>query len=377
MGCSLAGQTACTGAALLCNDTMTDRATPTDDAALWTRDEITRLVSESGDAAETLSNLVRLIQQRFGTDVCSVYLLEPDRSTLVLAAHDRAARRERRQDPDAAHRGPGRPGRRADAAAGDRARDDAPALQVFPRGRRGPVSVVSRRAAGRPRAAAGRAGRADARPARLRPRRRAPARGRRPAAGPGRQRGAHAGTVRRAVAPAPVRAGPEPLVELGRRHDGAVPGARSGAVAPAGAQPGGAAAAHRHRRPAGARQPAGAAQPDQLRLPPDAGVPVVDQDVGQPARRACSGRGPSRTSRRSSACTSRSRSTRAAWASWRATTSRAPPISACRWSASASTTTRRTSGSGSTTTAISRRTTSTSTAACCRCSRPPMRPASR
>ena len=65
---------------------MTDRATPTDDAGLWTRDEITRLVSESGDAAETLSNLVRLIQERFGTDVCSVYLLEPDRSTLVLAA---------------------------------------------------------------------------------------------------------------------------------------------------------------------------------------------------------------------------------------------------------------------------------------------------
>ena len=65
---------------------MTDRVTPADDTALWTRDEITRLVSESGDAAETLSNLVRLIQQRFGTDVCSVYLLEPDRSTLVLAA---------------------------------------------------------------------------------------------------------------------------------------------------------------------------------------------------------------------------------------------------------------------------------------------------
>jgi len=65
---------------------MTDRATPADDAALWTSDEITRLVSESGDAAETLSNIVRLIQQRFSTDVCSVYLLEPDRSTLVLAA---------------------------------------------------------------------------------------------------------------------------------------------------------------------------------------------------------------------------------------------------------------------------------------------------
>ena len=66
---------------------MTDRATPAaDEAAPWTSDEITRLVSESGDAAETLSNIVRLIQQRFRTDVCSVYLLEPDRSTLVLAA---------------------------------------------------------------------------------------------------------------------------------------------------------------------------------------------------------------------------------------------------------------------------------------------------
>jgi starch phosphorylase len=65
---------------------MTDRATTADDAALWTRDELAHLVSESGDAAETLSNIVRLIQQRFGIDVCSVYLLEPDRSTLVLAA---------------------------------------------------------------------------------------------------------------------------------------------------------------------------------------------------------------------------------------------------------------------------------------------------
>ena len=65
---------------------MTDRATSTDDAAFWTSAEITRLVSESGNAAETLSNIVRLIQQRFSTDVCSVYLLEPDRSTLVLAA---------------------------------------------------------------------------------------------------------------------------------------------------------------------------------------------------------------------------------------------------------------------------------------------------
>ncbi|MBI4468022.1 MAG: alpha-glucan family phosphorylase [Acidobacteria bacterium] len=55
-------------------------------SALWTLEEISRLVSQSGDPAETLSNIVQLIQRRFGTDVCSVYLLEPDRSNLVLAA---------------------------------------------------------------------------------------------------------------------------------------------------------------------------------------------------------------------------------------------------------------------------------------------------
>ena len=86
---------------------------------------------------------------------------------------DRAAARERRPDPDAADRRAGRPGRRADAAAGDRARDDASAVQVLPRGRRRTVSVIPRRAAGRSRAAARRAGRADARPACFRARRRA------------------------------------------------------------------------------------------------------------------------------------------------------------------------------------------------------------
>ena len=55
-------------------------------ALLWTLEEISRLVSHSGNAGETLTNIVTLIQQRFTTDVCSVYLLEPDRSTLVLAA---------------------------------------------------------------------------------------------------------------------------------------------------------------------------------------------------------------------------------------------------------------------------------------------------
>jgi putative methionine-R-sulfoxide reductase with GAF domain len=53
---------------------------------LWTLEEIARLISESGNPSETLTNIVHLIQRRFETDVCSVYLLEPDRANLVLAA---------------------------------------------------------------------------------------------------------------------------------------------------------------------------------------------------------------------------------------------------------------------------------------------------
>ena len=50
------------------------------------RDRLTtRLTSRprfrTGNAAETLSNVVQLIHRRFGTDVCSVYLLGPDRRT--------------------------------------------------------------------------------------------------------------------------------------------------------------------------------------------------------------------------------------------------------------------------------------------------------
>ncbi|HEY1984795.1 MAG TPA: alpha-glucan family phosphorylase [Terracidiphilus sp.] len=50
-----------------------------------TSEEITSLI-ERGKPAETLMNVVALIATRFHTDVCSAYLLEPDRSTLVLAA---------------------------------------------------------------------------------------------------------------------------------------------------------------------------------------------------------------------------------------------------------------------------------------------------
>lgn len=44
------------------------------------------MISQKGQPAETLSNLVQLIRERFGVDVCSVYLIEPDRVSLVLAA---------------------------------------------------------------------------------------------------------------------------------------------------------------------------------------------------------------------------------------------------------------------------------------------------
>src|SRR5271155_3330361 len=51
-----------------------------------TWEEIANLAAEPGKPAETLMNVVALIARRFGTDVCSAYLLEPDRANLVLAA---------------------------------------------------------------------------------------------------------------------------------------------------------------------------------------------------------------------------------------------------------------------------------------------------
>ena len=49
-------------------------------------EEVASLTKEGGKPAETLMNLVALIASRFRTDVCSAYLLEPDRANLVLAA---------------------------------------------------------------------------------------------------------------------------------------------------------------------------------------------------------------------------------------------------------------------------------------------------
>src|ERR1035438_9195947 len=51
-----------------------------------TLEEIANLAAEGGKPAETLMNVVALIARRFNSDVCSAYLLEPDRANLVLAA---------------------------------------------------------------------------------------------------------------------------------------------------------------------------------------------------------------------------------------------------------------------------------------------------
>src|SRR5450755_4015830 len=56
------------------------------DAYVLTLEEISNLAREGGKPAETLMNVVALIAKRFETDVCSAYLLEPDRANLVMAA---------------------------------------------------------------------------------------------------------------------------------------------------------------------------------------------------------------------------------------------------------------------------------------------------
>ncbi|MDR5727136.1 MAG: alpha-glucan family phosphorylase, partial [Terriglobia bacterium] len=65
---------------------MTQFYKSTDSSHVLTLEEITNLTEEGGKPADTLMNVVALIATRFRTDVCSAYLLEPDRSNLVLAA---------------------------------------------------------------------------------------------------------------------------------------------------------------------------------------------------------------------------------------------------------------------------------------------------
>ena len=65
---------------------MVDALQSSERALLVTLEEIGQVLSANGRPAESLQNIVGLIRERFGTDVCSVYLLEPDRKHLVLAA---------------------------------------------------------------------------------------------------------------------------------------------------------------------------------------------------------------------------------------------------------------------------------------------------
>jgi len=96
-----------------------------------TLEQVTTL-RRSGKPADTLMRVVALIASRFRTDVCSAYLLEPDRSNLVLAATlgcsldvlARCACRSMR---------PRRPGCRTRDAGCRGGRDEASALQVFQR----------------------------------------------------------------------------------------------------------------------------------------------------------------------------------------------------------------------------------------------------
>lgn len=65
---------------------MTQSYEATDSGPILTVEEIKHLTEDGGKPADTLMNVVALIATRFKTDVCSTYLLEPDRSNLVLAA---------------------------------------------------------------------------------------------------------------------------------------------------------------------------------------------------------------------------------------------------------------------------------------------------
>ena len=65
---------------------MTQSHETTDASHVLTLEQLAKLAEEGGKPADTLMNVVALIATRFKTDVCSAYLLEPDRSNLVLAA---------------------------------------------------------------------------------------------------------------------------------------------------------------------------------------------------------------------------------------------------------------------------------------------------
>ncbi len=65
---------------------MSEAGTTYEGSLLLTLEEISQLVAHSHNSSETLANIVRLIQGRFHTAVCSVYFFVPERGELVLGA---------------------------------------------------------------------------------------------------------------------------------------------------------------------------------------------------------------------------------------------------------------------------------------------------
>ena len=304
-----------------------DVAARDEDSALWTLEEISRLVSASGNASETLNNIVHLIQRRFETDVCSVYLLEPDRANLVLAATvglrpesvgrvrmrlteglaGLVAERLRRSSSPTRRR---IPGSSTFPEAGEDPYRSFLGVPIVERGLLQGVLVVQT---------------IEARI--VRRRRHAPADDGGRAAGADRHRGAHPGAVRRARAPA--ARGP------GRRISGGA-GTRTRRASFASSIRSCGARSTTTPSPCCSRSPSTSSRSGPRSSPctaasttPIAGCRSIctRRAPGARAMPASSGRVRSRTSPRSSASTSRCRSTRAVSASSPAITSRARRIS--------------------------------------------------
>ncbi len=110
---------------------MSRSASVNDESYVLTLEEIANLAAEGGKPAETLMNVVALIAKRFDTEVCSAYLLEPDRANLVLAATlglSPAMRRHASHGPARRSRGIGR---RTGAPGCGGAGQKPSALQIF------------------------------------------------------------------------------------------------------------------------------------------------------------------------------------------------------------------------------------------------------
>ena len=349
---------------------MSASASPREDRSALNGEDIARLTQEGGKPAETLMNVVALIARRFQTDVCSAYLLEPDRANLVLAAtvglrrecigtlrlalHEGLAGLVAEQvRPVAVEQAQKHPRFKYFGEAGEDAYQSFLGVPLIDRGVLQGVLVVQTVEA--------RAFREDE------------IRMLTEAAAQVAPVVSEARTLDRFIAPAQERlwslarnlwwSWDHDSISLFRDLDPArwrqlnhnpisllaeMPLAQSWSAAP----PNWCCTAASTTRTAASRNICRPTAPGARRMP------AFCDRVRWPISRPSSG------------CTNRSRSTPAAWACWPATTSRAPPIWTFRWSASACSTARDTSASGWTGTAGSRKSTCRRTSTSCPWSRP-------